>query len=404
MRLFRHSLVCLAILNAPFLQAESMTDQWSVNGFGTLGVTTTNAPDMGYRTALDTDHVVYDDLNFSSRSLIGVQSNYRWNPQWSANAQIIKKSSTDNFNEALQLGMLIYEPSPSWRFQVGRFAPKLSMFTDNVNVNYSQLWTHSPVEYYGQYLIANSDGAEVTYTAYFDDMTLRNIFMVGHTKSQYMNQNFDPELIGDLGGYTAELTQDDWTWRASIYMLKQKADWYPSSLMNGLKSAASMGWSEANYLYDQLDVDGAQVQVYSLGVAYAPGNWLMQAEISKLLTNRDSMLDTVSGYASVGYQINEWTPYVIYSRIHSTNEPYQLKTNPPAMFNSLAQNAVAALQTQYEQSSLGVGLRWDINSHFSVKTQWERVFVAAENNVLWWNDTNNDRQVDAVTLNVDFIF
>lgn len=403
MRIFSKSLICLAIVHGQFVAAAAISDQFTLNGFGTLGLTDTNAPDMGYRTSLDTDHVVYDQWNATSRSLVGVQANYRWNPQWSANAQMIKSSATSDLNESLQLGMLVYEPTPDWRFQFGRFAPKLSMFTDNVNVNYSQLWTHSPVEYYGQYLISNSDGAEVTYTSNFDEMTLRHIFMVGRTSSQYMNQGFYPLLKGNLGGYTAELTHNDWTWRASVYMMKQTSDWFSADLMNGLKSAASY-WPEANDLYHELDVDGAQIQVYSLGASYAPGNWLVQAEISRLQTDRDSMLDTISGYASIGYQIDAWTPYVIYSRIHSTNQPYQLKTNPGPFFNDLANGAVAALQTQYEQSAIGVGVRWDVNSHFSVKTQWERVNVASENNVLWWNNTDNDRRVNIITLNVDFIF
>lgn len=77
MHIFSKSLICLAIVHAQFVAAAAISDQFTLNGFGTLGLTNTNAPDMGYRTSLDTDHVVYDQWNATSRSLVGVQANYR---------------------------------------------------------------------------------------------------------------------------------------------------------------------------------------------------------------------------------------------------------------------------------------------------------------------------------------
>jgi hypothetical protein len=384
--------------------AVQISDNVTLNGFATIGATQTSADNLGYRTSLDTDNVVYDDWNFASRSLAGVQGNIHFNPEWASTVQFIEHHTSDNtIDNSVQLAMVSYTPSPEWAFQLGRFSPKISMLTDNMNIGYGHLWTHSPVESYGQFLVSTIDGIDASYIKQIGDDTLKNVLTLGRSPSTYSTAQTEMSITGQLMGYTAEYTHSDWLFRTSIFTYKHQDAWVNSSLMSGL-SQASAYWPEASELYDELDVKGSRAYLYSLGASYNSSDWQIQSEISQLKTDKQAMFDCISGYLSVGRHIGDFTPYVMYSRVHTTSQPYQLQSDP-GMFASLATPAVGYLSTQYEQKNIALGVRWDITQNLALKTQWERTFVAAGNNVLWWNNTTGQsHNVDIYTIDLDFMF
>lgn len=392
------------LLYAESAHAVQISDKIMLNGFGTIGATKTSSDSLGYRSSLETDNAVYDDWNFASRSLVGVQSNFRFTPEWASTIQLIQQHTTEaSFDDAIQLAMITYTPNADWALQVGRFLPKVSMLTDNQNIGYGHLWTHSPVESYGQFLISTADGAEISYTQLIDDDTLKHIFTVVHAPSTYVTEQQTVDISGLLFGYTAEYSHADWLFRASIFSDKNRNAWVNQSLMNGL-SQASPYWPEAATLYDEMDVQGSHAYLYSLGASYNTSDWQIQSEISQLKTDKQVMLDCISGYLSVGRHIGDFTPYVMYSQVHTTRDPYQLQSDP-GVFNTLATPALAYLGTQYEQKTMALGVRWDINANLALKTQWERAFVDKRNNVLWWNNyTGKDQDVNIFTIDLDFTF
>ena len=162
---------------------------------------------------------------------------------------------------------------------------------------------------------------------------------------------------------------------------------------------------------DALNTDGSQLWFYSLGMSYNDSQWTMQSEISRLDSSNEITSDTIAGYLSLGRHIGKFTPYVVYSRIHTISADYQLPADVSYyaqydnQLNYLTTTSLAFLNSRFDQKGIAVGVRWDLNSHLALKTQWDRKFISPDGNHLWWHiDGSNSSTEDVFTLNLDFVF
>lgn len=392
--------------------AVELSDTFSVNGFGTLGVTKTSADSLGFRQNISTDNVTSGDWNLASRSLLGVQMNANWNTHWSSALQLVQEKRVENsFSDSLQLASITYMPTTEWALRFGRLSPRVYMLTDTRNVGYGYLWTHPPMEFYGQLQTNYNDGVEISYTKQFDDADmLRATLSGGRTGMQmsYPGYNFDADF-GQAWALTLEYEDEAWQFRGSLSSVSNQNQW--ASLLRQSLDAYSVVLPVAASVSDALNTDGSQLWFYSLGMSYNDSQWTMQSEISRLDSSNEITSDTIAGYLSLGRHIGKFTPYVVYSRIHTISADYQLPADVSYyaqydnQLNYLTTTSLAFLNSRFDQKGIAIGVRWDLNSHLTLKTQWDRKFISPDGNHLWWHiDGSNSSTEDVFTLNLDFVF
>lgn len=402
------------LLYSLFATAVELSDTVSVNGFGTLGATRTTDDTQGFRTNISNDNVTTDEWNLASRSLAGIQMNVGWDPHWSSSLQLVHQKRVENsLNDSIQLATLSYLPTPEWAFRIGRHSPRVYMLTDTRNVGYGYLWTHPPVEFYGQLQTTYIDGLEVSYTKQLDNADMLRATLCGGKTGMWMaypDYNFEADF-GQAVGLTLEFEHDAWTFRGSASVVKNKNQWVDQLLRQPWLAAYSAGVSGAASVAEELDTDDTKLEFYSLGMAYNDQNWVIQSELSKLNAQSEIVPDTVAGYLSIGRHISDFTPYVMYSRIHTTSSDYTLPADVSyysqynSQLNYLANASLLFLNSKFDQQGIAAGVRWDINSNLALETQWDRKFVSAGGNHLWWNVYKHDSFVeDIFTINLDFVF
>lgn len=402
----------LAVIGSWSAMAVALSDTFSVNGFGTLGATKTGRDSLGFRENIATDNVTSGSWNLASRSLLGIQMNARWNPQWSSVLQLVQQQRVENsVGDSLQLASVSYMPTPEWAIRLGRLSPQVYMLTDTRNVGYGYLWTHPPMEFYGQLQTNYNDGVGVSYTKQFDDADMfRATLSGGRTGMQmsYPGYNFEADF-GRAWALTLEYEDEAWQFRGSLSSVTNQNQW--AGLLRQSLDAYSVALPGAASVSEALNTDDSQLWFYSLGMGYNDSQWTLQSELSRLNSENDITPDTVAGYLSIGRHIGKFTPYLMYSRIHTTSADYQLPADVSyyaqydAQLNYLATKSLAFLNSQFDQESIALGVRWDINSHLALKTQWDRKFISPDGNHLWWHiDGSNSSTEDIFTINLDFIF
>lgn len=410
--IFQLLLVNLALIfSISHSAAAQLSDTFSVNGFGTLGVTKTTDPDMGFRTNISTDNVTNDEWNFASRSLAGVQFSAQWNDSWKSTVQLIQQKQADStFSDQIQIATIDYMPTREWLIRLGRNAPRIYMLTDTRNVGYGYLWTHPPIEFYGQLQSNYIDGILASYTHPIGADTLTTTFGVGQSGLQnaYPNSIFTADFSRSMA-VSMEYEHEAWLFRGSVSAVKNSNQW--ATLLRDYLDRYSVAFPGAAILSNELDTANTHILFYSLGAAYNDDRWAIQSELGHVNSDNDIVPDSFAGYLSIGHHFGNITPYIMYSKIKTTSTDVNVPADVDyysqydSQLNYLAQRSLSYLNSQFDQSGIALGVRWDINSKFAIKTQWDRKYINADGNHLWWNiHDSSKKMIDVFSLNLDFVF
>ncbi len=100
------------------------------------------------------------------------------------------------------------------------------------------------------------------------------------------------------------------------------------------------------------------------------------------------------------------TPYLRYAFVNTTADNVTLNEPAPPAFAELSHLVLGRLNYRFDQQSLALGIRWDINPQLAFKAQWERSWVDQNGAGLWWKTSidNPDTEIDTFSINLDFVF
>ena len=160
-----------------------------------------------------------------------------------------------------------------------------------------------------------------------------------------------------------------------------------------------------------LTASGADASFTGIGLSIDRGNWLASMEYTKRKTDT-YISDTTGWYASAGYRLGKFTPYLAVSKIsvdkRHTNPLLAMAPGVPP-FSPYVTQFLATQNTEQRTTSLGV--RWDVLSNVAIKAQWDRIVKPADSvGMFYVNETvgsdfyDNKQTVNAVSLSVDFVF
>jgi predicted porin len=213
------------------------------------------------------------------------------------------------------------------------------MNSDTREVGYSYAWVHPPADLYHQLVITNSDGVDTMFR--FNAGEATNIIRAIYGKNTFERPTAVIMSKG-LWGIFDTLEYGSITLRGGY----QERDVSSQSLLSGITSS-SIRNSDLTF-----------------GVAYDPGNVFIMSEwIQRKSTSKRSSM-----YASAGYRINKYTPYIGYSLYGAASFLPQY-SNP---------NTASAQSARNAQSSIFVGARWDFMKNADLKMQYDVIKLSAD--------------------------
>ena len=105
----------------------------------------------------------------------------------------------------------------------------------------------------------------------------------------------------------------------------------------------------------------------SLGVRYDDNKWIVQAELNQAITSSNMVSNGYSGYLAIAHRFNNLVPFVIYSRVKSKSELFNVNSNWGALGDSVmtlnAQAVGVINSTHMRQQTFSTGLRWNFNQN-----------------------------------------
>ncbi|WP_248798157.1 hypothetical protein [Pseudomonas sp. MWU13-2105] len=154
------SIAALCVASSPAFALDQ--GDYRFNGFGTLGVTHLGGAgdSHGYGiTGQTNDHWRGDQL-----SKLGGQLQYGITDTVGLTAQAIIKPQQDEWQGNLEWLYLSWQATDKLKFRAGRLGGTAYMYSDTLNIGFTNPWIRLPDEVYSQVQITNYEGADFIYT------------------------------------------------------------------------------------------------------------------------------------------------------------------------------------------------------------------------------------------------
>lgn len=487
-KLRRLPLAAAALVACVSAQAEyqSPDGNFRLSGFGTLGAVKTTTDDAVFNyPGQGGGATKHGSLDPDSK--LAVQGSYKISPTVSATSQIMTKYDAEGqYVPSFEWAFAKWQAMPGLNFRAGRMGAPYFMISDFRDVGYANTAVRPNIDVYGQVPVSSFDGADVSYQMNLGSTTLTSTFWTGKSDAPFASSlaargvatpptqviinhtvgfNFQAEMSEGLtlrfGRAQGKLTIDSasgHTLATSARALATAANAYAAAAptvaaaisggnptraaqitaaIPGAQASAA-GFNDAAEMFTP---EGVDASFTGIGLAYDQDNWVASMEFTKRKT-KSFITDTTGWYATVGYRIDKFTPFVGYSKVktdrRSTNtvQPSALVTSgvggPFAAFDgaanavntnspALSAGADALLSTQArDERTATLGLRWDATAGLAVKFQWDRIFkpdsASSGNGSVGFflvpdpysasgqSFTYSRRKIDVLTLSVDFVF
>jgi hypothetical protein len=415
---------CPAVVCAA--DADPIPSMFSLHGFGTLGV--------AYSDARDADFVGSpfqpNGAGYSQRwspgvdSKVGLQLGAQFTTKLSAIVQVVSQHIYDNtWRPQLEWAHLKYQLTPDLSIRAGRSVAAPFMLSDTHLVGYTYPWIRPPLELYGELPVSNLDGIDVNYHRR-DGVVEQSISVsYGQTKLAILDggevsarkffQASDAIEVGTLTfriGYTSLRATTDIPTLDPLFAGFAQFGAVASSV--GFATTGAQA-SALGTFYSSRESSPYAFSMATVGIDYDPGKWLLMSEWAR--TASDGLpVSSTAGYVTGGYQFARFTPFLTLARVKSARyvEPGIATAGLPPILAAEAtalNGGLTAALSQFvpSQSSVTVGIRWDLMKDIDVKLQYDRIRLdifsdGRLGNVQPGFLTGPD--VNVVSVAIDFVF
>jgi hypothetical protein len=347
---------------------------WSLSGFGSVGAAYSNNADGDYITsALKPDGVGASgrwSTNLDTR--LGAQLNFTANDQWSAVLQVVSEQRLDrSYRPAVEWANIKYQATPDLAIRLGRIALPMFLAADYRKVGYAFPWARTPVEVYGVIPVTSSDGIDATYR--FNRGALKNVTQgfYGHTRLALPSGGgVEAKRLGGFNNTTEYGA-------ASVRLSMLRADLSIDLLRDFFDGLRQFG-PQGDVLAERYAPEHKRVNAVSIGASYDPGRWFVMGELGRMRT-RSLLGDTTGLYATGGYRLGNFMPYLAYARVRADSATVEPGLNlagfpPAAAVAGAVMNGYLneLLTTVPAQRTLSIGARWDCMTDAALKLQLDR--------------------------------
>lgn len=403
----REVALVIGLLCLPAGAAELGERRLTLGGFGTIGAVYHDAEDREYRrSTAQGEGAKAGKVDFETDSLIGLQLNAAWNPQFEAVFQAVSRSDEyGSWRPRLTRGFLRWYPDPSLMLRAGRIGHELLPRADSRDIGYSYLPIRPSVEVFGVLPRDEIDGVDISYTHEIGDGLGRIKMFGGETGGTIVfSDRSQGRLNGSkLWGGLIEYLYESWTVRLSTGVFLRGQEPPVDPLVAALRQA---GTPESQALADELAEKDRRTNFLVFGAAYDEAPWQLRLFLVQAEGDHSPTPKLRNGTLLVGYNLGRATPYASFSAIDSYAEirGTGLPDTPQfAALNAAARQVQTASQPQ--QHSFAVGLRYDIAPKVDLKVQVDQVRLRGSNLVLDRHSPPDDYgDMTVFGLALDFIF
>lgn len=411
-----HLLLSLTMISAcqssqaeTIIQNDWLPDQFKMNVFGTIGASYHNQPGLAYRPSIETkDAVEASKLDFATGSLLGGQLSYLLNDQFSGTLQMVARNNAwGNYRPEVAAAYVKYAPSESWNFRAGRISSgSILLAGDSRFAGYSYTSVRPSPEIFGLFASYDRfDGIDVYYRRPLGEgiLGLRANYgsVVGY---RYLNDVSEQIKDGKYSGLMA-------SWQTEA--LELKAFW-ASFDFNNFKNYNPLAARLSTFVFSPSAQLRAQ-QIYAannyeinavgLGLEYEFNPWKLQMIGMNISTSSFPGYQGDSGLVMLSRRSGQFTPYVslAYSRFKPDASPLQLPALPALQPVVNAYDTVSSL-FEIKQSTLSMGLRYDINDHYAFKMQVDKINADAAPTIFSSGSNRSNKDLALLTFTLDFFY
>lgn len=366
--LFAALLCHAAVAQTP---AGDPTSMFSFSGYGTLGVVHSSDDRADFESSVfkpngaGHSHAWSPDVD----SLIGAQVIAAFSPRLSAMLQIIAEQNyDDNYKPHVEWANIKYELTPDASVRVGRIVLVDFLFSETHNVGYSLPWVRPPLEVYSLVPIDSNDGIDASYGWTLGNLTQTFVAAYGATSTR---QPSGGEAVAKRHWIVSDTLEYG---AASLRVSYSRASITVDGLDTLVGAFGGFG-PQGAALESRYDPYRRGAEFVGIGAMYDPRDWFVAAEWGN--SRFHSVLgESTAWYASGGYRIAKFTPYVTYAARKAdsnTSDPgLNVSALPPALSGQAAGlNAElnAALAAIAVQNTTSAGVRWDFLKNMDLKLQ-----------------------------------
>ncbi|WP_228612910.1 porin [Alkalimonas sp.] len=326
-----------------------------------------------------------NEWDFKNESLFAIQVRSDLGDRLSVTAQLMGRGSND-FDARFEWAFLSYELTDNMTFNAGRLRTPFYIYSEFMDVGYAYEWSRVPRSVYGLGF-DNIEGVSLYRTDQLGqfDSTLQLVY--GSFDGE---AGFGPTQLQNLAGLSWQLGQDWYSFRAAYFSAKVTIDTLAlNPLLDGL-AGAGLG-----ALVREMNFDDDKGTFFGLGLTVDRENLIAVAEYNKVDVSGSLFAKRTNYFVSVGYRINEYTPFISYESVDrkAKSDIYQ-PFLPVLPSPGLRELVVGTIESQAAKTNtVNLGLRYDFHPSAAFKAQY-----SSEKNKI------SDQRNDALVVGVDIVF
>lgn len=416
-RLFPSLFALLLCCITPLAAADA---EHRFSGFATLGIALSDNQDLVFRRDVTKDDGAYEHSgSWKSDSLLGLQWQGNWSPEWGTMVQLVAKDRFDNsLANSIEWAFVRYRPVDGLDLRLGRLGADVFMLSEYRQVGYAIPWVRPPHDLYGLASLYHFDGADITKRIELGNAALNIKAFYGNSDEEYptgFNNDQGIEVGFDLYGASTSLEWNYWKLRYTYAKVKVKTD-HAKPLRDGLAQVTMM-WPPASLYLSELETLNKSFDYNQIGVNYDNNDWWFQGEFLQLGSDLALVASGKHAYASLGKRFGDVSiygltgyaepdhppVYVPYPAI-ALPEPYQSQLDYLVIATERTLNGV-----RIKQRSYGLGARWDFTAKMALKLQVEQFEVDKTGTNLWLRVDSTkaitqDQKSTVTSLALDVLF
>jgi len=379
----------LALLGVGTSHAENAgSDIFSVSGYGTIGVVHSSEDRADFVTIAGKTGAGYSSsVAASPDSRVALQVDGKFSDQLSGVVQLASElDRADSYKPQLLVANLKYQFTPAFSVNAGRIVSPDFMLSDSQRIGYAFPWVRPPSEVYS--FAFPLDGVEANYRFNLGGVAISSQAFFGHTGTPDIN------IIAAKGiNLQAEMGPSS----LRVAYVRTKID------LKSAQLSALLNYYRPTFaaLADQYEVKGDALQFAEIGYSYDPGSWFFRTEVTRLTGVQDLLGKNTSMYASGGFRIDKFTPYVTLAKV-KVDSPLTIgSADPIGVINGVLAS------TNVARKSFTVGTRWDFRANTALKLEFAQVKNDKGSSGALKNLQPNfvpGKSYNLISASVDFVF
>lgn len=342
-----------------------------INTFGTIGWSRLNTAGMHLRQEITADSGIGPEWTAAYDTRLGLQVSRRLGDGLEFTWQgVLERQNDGGFHGGTDWAYVNWKVTPLWDAKLGRFQSPLYLVSDERHIGLGAPWVRPPGEVYG--LLGNVDSLDGLWlrrrVPLGDDTLMVNFYAAQHRESRGDSR----VSLQPLTGASLRLAQAQWTWSVMYAQartrLQTPEDSPVSQALALLGNPAAGGNPQAVQDYDFREIK--PLRFFSIGLRHDGPVWLAMAEWARSSSSNRAFPGSDALYVTGGRRWGDWTTYLTYAQLVG-REP-----RSEARFTGLADTVVQAYLTSLRevgQTTVGAGVRWDIQPGLAFKLQADQV-------------------------------